>query len=46
VPPPALAGIAGDLDEELLADGEEQAFYLPPPLGLTGQSKIILWITG
>jgi hypothetical protein len=33
VPPAALAGVAGDLDEELLADGEEQPFYLSPSLG-------------
>jgi hypothetical protein len=32
VPPAGLAGIAGDLDEELLPDGEEQALYLPAPL--------------
>jgi hypothetical protein len=45
VPPAVSGGIAGDLDQELLADGEEQPFYLPSPLRLTGQSKIILWIT-
>jgi hypothetical protein len=46
VPPAGLAGIAGDLDQELLPDSEKQALYLPPPLRLTGQSRLILWITG
>jgi hypothetical protein len=45
VPPAALGGLAGDLHEELLADGAEQPLDLPASLGLTGQSKIILWIT-
>jgi hypothetical protein len=39
VPPPALAGIAGDLDQELLADGAEQPLDLPSSLRLTGQSQ-------
>ena len=33
LPPAALAGVAGDLDQELLADSEEQAFYFPASLG-------------
>jgi hypothetical protein len=33
VPPPALGGIAGDLDQELLADGKEQPLDLPSSLG-------------
>jgi hypothetical protein len=33
VPPPAHGGIAGDLDEELLADGAEQPLDLPAALG-------------
>ena len=32
VPPPALAGLAGDLDEELLPDNPEKALYLASPL--------------
>lgn len=34
-----------DLDEELVPHGPEEPLDLPPALGLTGQSKIILWIT-
>ena len=37
--------VAGDLDQELLLDSLERALDLPPPHRLTGQSKIILWIT-
>ena len=32
LPPSGLGRLAGDLDEKLLPDGEEQAFYLSPPL--------------
>ena len=32
VPPAGLAGITGDLGQELLPDSEKQALYLPPPL--------------
>jgi hypothetical protein len=39
------AGAVADLDQELLADGAEEPLDLPPALRLTGQSKIILWIT-
>jgi len=38
--------LAGDLDQELVPDGPEEPFDLAPSLRLTGQSKIILWITG
>jgi hypothetical protein len=37
--------VAADLDQELVPDGAEEPLYLPPALRLTGQSKIILWIT-
>ena len=33
VPPTSLAGIAGELDQELLPHGEEQPLDLPPALG-------------
>jgi hypothetical protein len=36
----------GQLGQELAADGAEEPLDLPPPLGLTGQSWLILWITG
>jgi hypothetical protein len=36
----------GDLDQELVADGAEEPLDLAPAFRLTGQSKIILWITG
>jgi len=35
----------GQLGQELAADGAEEPLDLPPPLGLTGQSQLILWIT-
>jgi hypothetical protein len=49
---PVQLGQAGDvlpladLDQELLADHAEEPLDLPPALRLTGQSKIILWVTG
>jgi hypothetical protein len=36
VPAAALGGVAGDLDEELLADGAEQPLDFPSALGLSG----------
>jgi hypothetical protein len=36
----------GELGQELAADGAEEPLDLAAALGLTGQSKIILWITG
>jgi len=33
------------LGQERLADIPVGSFLFPPPLRLTGQSKIILWIT-
>jgi hypothetical protein len=39
-------GLGGDLDEELVTDGAEEPFDLPASLGLTGQSRLSLWITG
>jgi hypothetical protein len=41
----AVADAAGDLDQELLADGAEEPLDFPAALGLTGQSWVILWIT-
>jgi hypothetical protein len=35
----------GDLDQELVADSAEEPLDLPAALGLTGQSRLILWIT-
>jgi len=35
-PRAGLPVIAGDLDEELVADGAEESLYLPPPLRLSG----------
>jgi hypothetical protein len=40
VPPPALSGIAADLDQELLPDNPEKTFDLAAALGLTGQSQL------
>ena len=37
--------VLGQLGQELAADGPEKSFDFPPPFWLTGQSKIILWIT-
>jgi hypothetical protein len=39
------AGPVADLDEELPPDYTEKTFDLAPALGLTGQSRLILWIT-
>jgi hypothetical protein len=41
-----LDAVVGSLGQERLADIPVQPFLFPPPFGLTGQSKIILWITG
>src|ERR1017187_6922652 len=46
---PAAGGglaVGGDLDQELPPHSLEKAFYLAAALGLTGQSRLILWITG
>jgi hypothetical protein len=43
VPGRVVAG--GDFDQELVLDGLEYLFDLAPAGWLTGQSKIILWIT-
>src|SRR5215472_16354191 len=37
--------VFGQPGQELPPDSPEKSFYLPPAFGLTGQSKIILWIT-
>jgi len=39
-------GVAGDLDEELISYCPKEPLDLASALGLTGQSKIILWIAG
>jgi hypothetical protein len=36
----------GQLGQELAADSPEKSFYFPPAFRLTGQSWLILWITG
>jgi hypothetical protein len=43
--PARFAVPAGDLDAEFLLDGAEEALDLAPALRLTGQSRLILWIT-
>ena len=42
VPAAGLAGVAGDLDQELLADGEEQPLDFPAPLGRPGVEWVSL----
>ena len=42
VPAAALAGVAGDLDQELLADGEEQPLDFPAALGPAGVEWVSL----
>ena len=37
--------VLGQLGQELAPDCPEKSFDLPPAFWLTGQSKIILWIT-
>ena len=44
VPDPGGA-VLGQLGQELAPDCPEKSFDLPPAFWLTGQSKIILWIT-
>ncbi len=38
--------LLGQLDQELIPCGPEEPFYFSPPFWLTGQSQLILWITG
>ena len=40
------AGPVADLDKELLPHSPEKTFDFPSALWLTGQSRLILWITG
>jgi hypothetical protein len=40
-----VSDVVAGLDRELFADGAEEPLDLAPALGLTGQSKIILWVT-
>ena len=42
VPSAALAGVAGDLGEELLADGEKQPLDFPRPRGRPGVEWVSL----
>ena len=41
-----LDALMGGLGQERLPDIAVEPFLLPPPFRLTGQSQLILWITG
>src|SRR6516164_11436178 len=38
--------LPGQLDQELIPHSPEESFDFSPPFWLTGQSRLILWITG